>query len=95
MSRHPAATIMSRRAAEAGIDIAAFNADLQQRAATTLIFEMLDLLAPQVLCQPELLPTVSLALHSYAELLERSEEIIDDSPEFQEMIKTVHEGDGS
>lgn len=84
---HPALRIMSRRAAEAGIDIETINGDVQQRAVIALIVELLDMIAGDLLAHPEVLPTVGLALHSYAELIERSAEAIDETPAFRDLIK--------
>ena len=83
---HPALGILSQRAAEAGLDIDALNADVQSRAAVTLLLDVLDMATGPLVAHPRLLPLAALTLQSYAELLERSEVVIADSPQFRAMV---------
>jgi hypothetical protein len=87
---HPALRIMAQRAAESGLDVATINASAPHRTVMSLIIEVLDLAIGPIVAHPELLATAALTLHSYAALLERSEEVIADSPEFQKWIKQHH-----
>ena len=84
---HPALRTMAERAAAQGIDVEAINASAQHRAILTLIIEVLDMSIGSIVAHPELIPTAALTLRGYADLLDRSREVIAHSPEFQEMIK--------
>lgn len=90
---HPALGILSQRAAEAGLDIDAINADVQSRAVVTLLLDVLDMATGPVVAHPRLLPIASLTLQSYAELLDRSEVIIADSPQFRAMVAECERAD--
>lgn len=92
-SHHPVTSIMGWRAAAAGFDIDAFNADVRQRAAATLIVEMLDMATQPIIAHPELIPAAAHTLHCYAELLLRSRQVIENCPEFQEMVRHHAEHD--
>lgn len=93
MSGHPVTRIMAEHAAEAGFDVDAFNADVRQRAASTLLIDLLDMATQPIIAHPELIPAAVLTLNSYAELLARSRQLIAECPEFQEMIKQHAEHD--
>lgn len=85
-SGHPALGILSQRVTEAGLDVDAINADPQSRAVVTLLLDVLDMATGPVVAHPRLLPLAALTLQSYAELLDRSEVIIADSPQFRAMV---------
>jgi hypothetical protein len=88
---HPVTRIMAEHAAECGLDIDTFNADTRQRAAASLIIELLDMATQPIIAHPELIPAAVLTLHSYAELLARSRQVIVETPEFQAMVRAhVH-----
>lgn len=86
-AHHPIMPIMARQAAEAGLDVDKINADIRQRAAATLLIELLDMGTQPIIAHPELIPIAALTLCSYGELLLRSQKIIAECPEFQAMIK--------
>jgi hypothetical protein len=86
-SPHPVLRIMAERAAAQDIDVETINASVQHRALMTLVIEVLDMSVGSVVAHPELIPTAVLTLRGYADLLDRSQGVIANSPEFQEMIK--------
>jgi hypothetical protein len=88
---HPVIAIMTRLATEAGMYDELLNADVQQRAAVTLIIEMLDMIAPNVLPHPRVLPLSALTLRAYAELIERSAELIEIDPQFAALANLIHD----
>jgi len=77
---HPVQTIMGRLAAEQGLDVDAINHSTQQRAAITLLVELLDTATMPIMMHPDLVPAAALALRGYAELLETATETINDDP---------------
>lgn len=80
MKRHPITTIMGRLATEQGLDIDKINASTQQRAAITLLVELLDTATMPIMMHPDLVPAAALALRGYAELLETATETINADP---------------
>jgi hypothetical protein len=65
------------------------KADLQQRAAVTLIIEVLDMIAPQLVGVPRTLPLAALTLRAYAELLERGDGLIKTDPTLAALAEIV------
>jgi hypothetical protein len=80
VKHHPITTIMGRLAHEQGIDVDKINASTQQRAAITLIVELLDMATAPIMTHPDVVPAAALALRGYAELLETATETINADP---------------
>jgi hypothetical protein len=88
---HPVIPIMTRLAREAGIYDELLHADIQQRAAVTLIIEILDLISPNILAHPRTLPLSALTLRAYAELLETSAGLIRTVPHLAKLADQIHD----
>lgn len=91
---HPIIPIMARLARDAGTYDALLHADIRQRAAVTLLIEILDMLAPSVLAHPRVIPLSALTLRAYAELLTTSAELIETDPHLAKLAALVTEMNG-
>jgi hypothetical protein len=94
LRNHPIVPIMARLAEDAGRRDELVNADIQQRAVVSLLTEILDMFAPQVLPLPRLLPFVTLTLRAYAELIERSAELLKTDPDLANLAESIKRNGG-